>query len=54
MKLPMLPTCDNMKSPLGKAAIHAATAVLTLVIAAYHARNALYHTWHWLARRMGR
>ena len=47
----IIPTCENVKSPALKALVHAGTLLLHLVIAAYHARNVVYHLAHCARRR---
>ena len=44
----MIPTCDDVRSPTLKAFVHGATAMLHLLIVAYHVRNVAYH---WVHRR---
>ena len=42
----VVPTCDDARSPTLKAFVHAATAVLHVVIVAYHLRNFFFHWSH--------
>lgn len=42
----LIPTCDDAQSPTLKAAVHAGTVLMHVVILVYHVRCALRHWSH--------